>query len=105
DKCLKEALDYIEQKGDEEKLIVRNPNIMMLIAQLTSLMSQLKHLSTSEYNSFEFKSLSDTLIEIQSKLRRQNLSMFKNDVEIHINHIRDGISQMGSLHSFSAQNM
>ncbi|GIX98716.1 protein lin-9 homolog [Caerostris darwini] len=105
DKCLKEALDYIEQKGDEEKLIVRNPNIMMLIAQLTSLMSQLKHLSTSEYNSFEFKSLSDTLIEIQSKLRRQNLSIFKNDVEIHINHIRDGISQMGSLHAFSAQNM
>lgn len=106
DQCFKEALDYIEERNEEEDFpSVKNQNIIMLIAQLTSLMSQLKHLSTSEYNSFEFKSLSDTLVEIQSKLWKQNVSIFKNDVEIHINHIRDGISQMGSLHAFSAHNM
>ncbi|XP_054715816.1 protein lin-9 homolog [Uloborus diversus] len=106
DQCLKEALGYIEQRSeDENSPVVKNQNIVMLIAQLCSLMSQLKHLSTSEYNSFEFKSLSDTLIEIQSKLKKNNISLFKNDVEIHINHIRDGISQMGSLHAFSSQNM
>lgn len=106
EQCLKESLDYIEQKSEEgECPVVKNQNIVMLIAQLTSLMSQLKHLSTSEYNSFEFKSLSDTLVEIQSKLRQKNISIFKNDVEIHINHIRDGISQVGSLHAFAAQHM
>lgn len=106
EQCLKEALDYIEHRNGQEGFpYVKNQNVIMLIARLSSLMSQLKHLSTSEYNSFEFKSLSDTLVEIQSKLRKQNISIFKNDVEIHINHIRDGISQMGSLHAFSAQNM
>ncbi|KAG8180022.1 hypothetical protein JTE90_026626 [Oedothorax gibbosus] len=106
EQCLKESLDYIEQKSEEgECPVVKNQNIVMLIAQLSSLMSQLKHLSTSEYNSFEFKSLSDTLVEIQSKLRQKNISIFKNEVEIHINHIRDGISQMGSLHAFAANHM
>ncbi|XP_015924677.2 protein lin-9 homolog [Parasteatoda tepidariorum] len=105
DQCFKEALDYIEQKSLLEDFpVVKNQNILMLIAQLSSLMSQLKHLSTSEYNSFEFKSLSETLTEIQSRLKKQNVPVFKNEVEIHINHIRDGISQMGSLHAFASQN-
>ncbi|KFM62297.1 Protein lin-9-like protein, partial [Stegodyphus mimosarum] len=48
EQCLKEALDYIEQKnGQEDFPVVKNRNIVMLIAQLSSLMSQLKHLSTS----------------------------------------------------------
>lgn len=106
EQCLKESLEYIENKTEEgECPVVKNQNIVMLIAQLSSLMSQLKHLSTSEYNSFEFKSLADTLVEIQSKLRKQNISIFKNEVEIHVNHIRDGISQMGSLHAFAAPNI
>lgn len=105
EQCYKEAFDYIEQRNGQDIPTVKNGNIIMLIAQLSSLMSQLKHLSTSEYNSFEFKSLSDTLVEIQSKLQKQNISVFKNDVEIHVNHIRDGISQMGSLHAFSAHHM
>lgn len=29
-------------------------------------------------------------------------SAFKNNVDIHINHIQSGLSQMGNLHAFSA---
>lgn len=31
-----------------------------------------------------------------------NCSAFKNNVEIHINHIQSGLSQMGNLHAFAA---
>jgi len=31
-------------------------------------------------------------------------SSFRNNVEIHINHVQSGLSQMGNLHAFSSTN-
>ncbi|WAR01826.1 LIN9-like protein, partial [Mya arenaria] len=60
--------------------------------------------SENELNSFEFKSLQDTLNDVRNELDGNNLNSFKNNVEIHINHIQSGLSQMGNLHAFSNPN-
>ncbi|XP_045174860.2 protein lin-9 homolog isoform X2 [Mercenaria mercenaria] len=83
------------------KRLARNEPLMELIGKLTSLMLQIKTFSENELNSFEFKSLQDTLTEVRSKLDGNNINSFKNNVEIHINHVQSGLSQMGNLHAFS----
>ncbi|XP_060086332.1 protein lin-9 homolog isoform X1 [Ylistrum balloti] len=80
----------------------KNPKVMDLIAGLTSLMLQVRTFSETELNSFEFKSLQDTLQDVKSRLDGNSLNAFKNNVDIHINHIQSGLSQMGNLHAFSA---
>ncbi|XP_060551610.1 protein lin-9 homolog isoform X2 [Ruditapes philippinarum] len=83
------------------KRLAKNEPLMELIGKLTSLMLQIKTFSENELNSFEFKSLQDTLTEVRSKLDGNNINSFKNNVEIHINHVQSGLSQMGNLHAFS----
>eukprot|EP00106_Octopus_bimaculoides_P017877 XP_014785319.1 PREDICTED: protein lin-9 homolog [Octopus bimaculoides] len=55
----------------------------------------------NDFNSFEFCSLQDSLDDIKKSLDGNNINSFQNNVEIHINHIQSGLSQMGNLHAFS----
>ncbi|KAI4563010.1 hypothetical protein MJT46_010619 [Ovis ammon polii x Ovis aries] len=57
-----------------------------------------------DLNSFEFKSLTDSLNDIKSTIDASNISCFQNNVEIHVAHIQSGLSQMGNLHAFAANN-
>nr|XP_014353586.1 PREDICTED: protein lin-9 homolog [Latimeria chalumnae] len=57
-----------------------------------------------DLNSFEFKSLTDSLNDIKSSIDASNISCFQNNVEIHVAHIQSGLSQMGNLHAFAANN-
>lgn len=108
-KCLEEARDIVqrcvsargaEEEEDEEE---RLPSPMMeLVAQLTSLMLQIKNLAEGDLNSFEFKSLNEALVDIQNGLDPRNVSVFQNKVQIHISHIQNGLSQLGSLHAFTS---
>ena len=52
-------------------------------------------------HSFEFKSLQDALADIKGGLDPSNIATFQNHVEIHVNHIQSGLSQMGNLHAFA----
>ncbi|XP_052271838.1 protein lin-9 homolog isoform X2 [Dreissena polymorpha] len=88
----------------QNRRLVKNESLMELIGRLTSLMLQIKTFSENELNSFEFKSLQDTLNEIRNDLDSNTINSFKNNVEIHINHIQSGLSQMGNLHAFSNTN-
>lgn len=64
-------------------------------------MLQVKTFAVNDFNSFEFRSLQDSLNDIKKNLDGNNINSFQNNVEIHINHIQSGLSQMGNLHAFS----
>lgn len=77
-----------------------------LVAKLTALMLQVKNLAQGDLNSFELKSLSEALVDVQDNLDSKNVGLFQNKVQIHINHIQNGLSQLGNLHAFtSSQNV
>lgn len=84
---------------------VRSEKILDLVTSLTSLMLQVKCLAENDLNSFELKSLNESLSDIRLKLDPSNLSTFQNNVEVHVNHIQSGMSQMGNLHAFATQSV
>ncbi|XP_070781855.1 protein lin-9 homolog isoform X3 [Enoplosus armatus] len=84
---------------------VTNPSLTHLISRLTALLLQIKCLADGgDLNSFEFKSLTDSLNDIKASIDPSNLSCFQNNVEIHVAHIQSGLSQLGNLHAFAANN-
>uniref|UniRef100_A0AAY4B8B3 DIRP domain-containing protein n=1 Tax=Denticeps clupeoides TaxID=299321 RepID=A0AAY4B8B3_9TELE len=84
---------------------VQNHSLTQLVTRLTALLLQIKCLAEGgDLNSFEFKSLTDSLNDIKNSLDPSNLSCFQNNVEIHVAHIQSGLSQLGNLHAFSANN-
>nr|CAB3263439.1 protein lin-9 homolog [Phallusia mammillata] len=96
--CLETAENLLAAKnvGDEDSGIgikrpVKNVGLTDLITQLTSLMLQVKYLKESKGNCIEFKSLSDAMRVIKTKLSTENAECFQNNVEIHIAHIRSGM--------------
>lgn len=46
------------------------------------------------------QALKDSLFDIKQNLHPRNLSKFENDVEVHMQHIQTGLSQMGNLRVF-----
>nr|XP_022309595.1 protein lin-9 homolog [Crassostrea virginica] len=101
--CDEEAAEIVSRiSGMFHKRTSKNHRVIDLISSLTSLMLQVRTFSESEFNSFEFKCLQDTLKEIKDKLDGNSINAFQNNVEIHINHIQSGLSQMGNLHAFSS---
>ncbi|KAK3799651.1 hypothetical protein RRG08_057219 [Elysia crispata] len=79
-----------------------NDRVLKLVSDLTSIMLQIKTFSENENSSFEFGSLQESLQAIKGGLDANNINVFQNNVEIHINHIQSGLSQMGNLHAFAA---
>ncbi|XP_061842704.1 protein lin-9 homolog [Nerophis lumbriciformis] len=84
---------------------VPNSGLTHLVSRLTALLLQIKCLADGgDLNSFEFKSLTDSLNDIKKSIDPSNLSCFQNNVEIHVAHIQSGLSQLGNLHAFAANN-
>ncbi|XP_064635004.1 protein lin-9 homolog isoform X3 [Lineus longissimus] len=101
-KCEREADDTVARNNAAQgKRCVKNDKSLKLVAKLTSLLYQIKNFAENDLNSFEFKSLQDSLSEIKDTLEPGNISVFQNNVEIHVNHIQSGLSQMGNLSAFS----
>uniref|UniRef100_A0A1A7XIQ2 Lin-9 homolog n=1 Tax=Iconisemion striatum TaxID=60296 RepID=A0A1A7XIQ2_9TELE len=97
-RCEEEAQQMVQQSGP-------NPSLTHLISRLTALLLQIKCLADGgDLNSFEFKSLTDSLNDIKASIDPSNLSCFQNNVEIHVAHIQSGLSQLGNLHAFAANN-
>ncbi|XP_033847025.1 protein lin-9 homolog [Periophthalmus magnuspinnatus] len=85
--------------------VVSNHSLTQLISRLTALLLQIKCLADGgDLNAFEFKSLTDSLNDIKASIDPSNLSCFQNNVEIHVAHIQSGLSQLGNLHAFAANN-
>ncbi|XP_032876519.1 protein lin-9 homolog isoform X1 [Amblyraja radiata] len=106
-RCEEEAQELVRQANSSQtgQASVRNENLTDLIARLTAVLLQIKCLAEGgDLNSFEFKSLTDSLNDIKSSIDSSNVSCFQNNVEIHVAHIQSGLSQMGNLHAFTANN-
>ncbi|KAG7244143.1 hypothetical protein INR49_004216 [Caranx melampygus] len=101
-KVLHEVQQFCCEDGQQS---VTNPSLTHLISRLTALLLQIKCLADGgDLNSFEFKSLTDSLNDIKASIDPSNLSCFQNNVEIHVAHIQSGLSQLGNLHAFAANN-
>lgn len=61
-----------------------------------------QNLAQGDLNSFELQSLSEALVEVQGGLDSRNVALFENKVQIHVNHIQNGLSQLGSLYAFTS---
>ncbi|XP_076471216.1 protein lin-9 homolog isoform X2 [Babylonia areolata] len=104
-KCDEEAnttVTHICETMFHNRKTAKNEKVLQLVKGLTSLMLQIRTFSESDFNSFEFRSLQDSLQEIKETLDANNINSFQNNVEIHINHIQSGLSQMGNLHAFAS---
>ncbi|KAK6191490.1 hypothetical protein SNE40_003165 [Patella caerulea] len=104
-KCDEEAQDLVTKicRGMfSNKKTSKNERVLGLVSNLTSLMLQIRTFTQNDFNSFEFKSLQDTLSEIKVEMDSNNINSFQNNVEIHINHIQSGLTQMGNLHAFTS---
>ena len=51
-------------------------------------------------NAYELQALHESLKEIKQNLRKENTGKFQNFVEVHMQHIQSGLTQMGNLHAF-----
>ncbi|XP_036309499.1 protein lin-9 homolog isoform X5 [Pipistrellus kuhlii] len=105
-RCEEEAQEIVRQANcSAGQPCVENRNLTDLIARLTAVLLQIKCLAEGgDLNSFEFKSLTDSLNDIKSTIDVSNISCFQNNVEIHVAHIQSGLSQMGNLHAFAENN-
>ncbi|XP_038205263.1 protein lin-9 homolog isoform X1 [Arvicola amphibius] len=105
-RCEEEAQEIVRQANSSSgQPCVENENLTDLIARLTAILLQIKCLAEGgDLNSFEFKSLTDSLNDIKNTIDASNISCFQNNVEIHVAHIQSGLSQMGNLHAFAANN-
>uniref|UniRef100_A0A673HZH1 Protein lin-9 homolog n=1 Tax=Sinocyclocheilus rhinocerous TaxID=307959 RepID=A0A673HZH1_9TELE len=106
-RCEEESQEVVRQSNalpDGEQR-VQSPSLTQLVSRLTALLLQIRCLAEGgDLNSFEFKSLTDSLNDIKSSIDDSNLSCFQDNVEIHVAHIQSGLSQLGNLHAFSANN-
>jgi len=57
-------------------------------------------LAEGERNANEFIALTETVSEIKSSLHPQNVGVFRDSVETHLELIQSGLSQLGNLHAF-----
>nr|XP_006625804.1 PREDICTED: protein lin-9 homolog isoform X1 [Lepisosteus oculatus] len=106
-RCEEEAQDIVRQANtlSNGHYSIQNESLTDLISRLTALLLQIKCLAEgSDLNSFEFKSLTDSLNDIKNSIDSSNISCFQDNVEIHVAHIQSGLSQMGNLHAFAANN-
>ncbi|XP_056436585.1 protein lin-9 homolog [Gadus chalcogrammus] len=106
-RCEEEAQELVQHSNTllDGQQSVTNPSHTQLVSRLTALLLQIKCLAEGgDLNSFEFKSLNDSLNDIKRSIDQSNLSCFQNNVEIHVAHIQSGLSQLGNLHAFAANN-
>ncbi|CAL8081307.1 unnamed protein product [Orchesella dallaii] len=73
------------------RTLVHNQKIVALVHHLTSLILQVRALSTADRNLYELKSLKDTIKEVKASLEGKNLQCFQNKIEIPMNRIIAGL--------------
>lgn len=104
-RCEKEAKSLVDNLNGQLYHMVEDNSTLELVSSLTALLLQIKVLAESDLNSFEFKSLVDTVQELKRTIDSHNVSCYQNNVEIHIAHIQSGLSQMGNLQAFSTNSV
>ncbi|XP_065225474.1 protein lin-9 homolog [Planococcus citri] len=77
---------------DPSKLVVEDDSMLELITNLTALMLQIKSLAENDRKPYEVDVLKKTMIQIKLKLSPSNQKVFESCVEVHMQHIQNGLS-------------
>lgn len=102
-RCEKEGNEMVRRTNiSQGRKMVKSERMLHIISRLTSLLLQVRTFSETDMHSFEFKSLQESLNDIKETIDPSNIGVFEDSVEIHINHIQSGLTQLGNLHAFAA---
>merc|ERR1712227_897695 len=106
--CKEESYEMVTKlnSGDEaigvggQVQCVQSPQLLGLVASLSALMLQIKRVADGERNAAELQAIKESLLEIESNLHSDNSRVFQDSVMVHMQHIQQGLSQMGNLTAF-----
>jgi len=103
--CKEELLGAMKEepgvsKEPEQVQVVQSPKLLGLISSLSALMLQIKRVADGERNAAELQAIKESLIDIESNLSGDNSKVFQDSVMVHMQHILQGLSQMGNLTAF-----
>ena len=79
---------------------VQSPKLLALITSLSALMLQIKRVADGKKDAAELQAIKESLGDIQASLNSENEKVFQDSVEVHMQHIQQGLSQMGNLTAF-----
>ena len=79
---------------------VQSPGLLGLVASLSALMLQIKRVADGERNAGELQAIKESLVDIEATLCEENVKVFQDNILVHMQHIQQGLSQMGNLTAF-----
>jgi hypothetical protein len=86
-KCSNDAKEMLDKsKANYE---ISNESSLNMISQMMTLMFHLKLLSENDDNSLQMRALNDAMHEFKSKLRPDQMSIFEDNIELHVNYIKN----------------
>lgn len=77
---------------DPSKVVVEDESLLKLITDLTALMLQIKTLAEYDRKPYEVDALKKTMVQIKLDLSPSNQKVFESCIEIHMQHIQDGLT-------------
>merc|ERR1711915_325874 len=92
--------DQSEEAANGGGQTVQSAKMLDLITQLSALMLQLKRVADGGRNAAEMQALKDSIDQVRTGLQPENLKTFQDCVEVHMQHIQQGLSQVGNLTAF-----
>jgi len=99
--CSEDSYDMVNKYNSEDQSeCVTSPKLLALITALSSLMLQIKRLADGERNAAELEALKESVADIKSTLEGDSVKVFQDCVEVHMQHIQQGLSMMGNLTKF-----
>lgn len=87
--------------SNPSKMVVDDESMLNLITDLTALMLQIKSLAEYDRKPYEVEVLKKTMVQIKLKLSPNNQKVFESCIEIHMQHIQDGLTGFRGLISSS----
>jgi len=96
--CQEEGYELVNRYNTGQT--VQSPKMLALITQLSALMLQVKRVADGERNAAELEALKDSMEKIKSSLKEPSVKVFQNSVEVEMQHIQQGLSQVGNLNAF-----
>merc|ERR1719410_443056 len=104
--CKEESYEMVTKLNSGEEAsqgsAVQSPRLLGLVSSLSALMLQIKRVADGERNAAELQAIKESLVEIESSLDADNCRVFQDSVMVHMQHIQQGLSQMGNLTAFMA---
>jgi len=103
--CQEESYDMVNRynsgsSAGGDGVSVQSPKLLALITSLSGLMLQVKRVADGERNAAELQALKESVEDIKGSLSGHSVKVFQDCVEVHMQHIQQGLSMMGNLTKF-----